>query len=291
MVLLCAVLLLSGFPARNATPILAAAPQAAQQQAPPAAQAYAQGEEYLSKKDFAHALEAYDRAIKLDPKQPEFYLEKCRALSNLQRYSEAVTACSEALRLRPNYAMALRDRGHVYINLGRNAEALADLKQAAAANPGDRDTQYHLGIAYYLSGDFQNAAVAFNGCLRDARQPNEIVECSAWLYPSLRRSGQDAAARQLLDKIQPNWPIQGATSYYYDRLLLFKGTKSEAQLAATAKKDGALSEATVDYNLGLWQMLNGNKVKAREDFQRAIASGAKNSFGYRAAEQDLKRLK
>ena len=289
MMTLLAVLLLAG-PAAGAFP--APAPQAAKaQQPPPAALAYAQGEDSLKKHDYAKALEAYNRAIQLDPKQPEFYLEKCNALSGLQRQAEAVTACSEAIRLRPQYAQALRDRGHFEINLGRYSEALADLKQAESLDKNDRGIYYHLGLAYYLTGDFKDAATAFSGCLRDSHQQSDAIECAAWLYPSLRRSGQDATAKKVLDTIQPNWPVQGHTLYYFDRLLLFKGAKNETQVAATMKNEGAISQATVGYGIGLWELLSGNKAKAREYFDKAIASGSKAAFGYRAAEQELKRMK
>ncbi|HEU5451488.1 MAG TPA: tetratricopeptide repeat protein [Terriglobales bacterium] len=265
--------------------------QAAQKQPPPAASAYSQGEDYLNKRDYAKALAAYNRAIQLDPKQPEFYMEKCRALAGLQRQAEAVSACSEAIKLRPEYALALRDRGHLEINLGKYPEALADLKKAESLDKTDRGIYYHLGLAYYLTGDFKDAASSFQGCLRDSHQPSELIECAAWLYPSLRRSGQDAMAQQLLDKVQPNWQITGNTVYYFDRLLLFKGAKNESQVAATMKNDGALSQATVGYGLGLWELLGGNQAKAKEYFDKAIASGAKASFGYRASEVELKRMK
>ena len=272
------------------SPARVAAQAAKTAQTPPAAAAYAEGEEYLKKSDYAKALAAYDRAIKADPNQPEFYLEKCRALSNLQRQPEAVPVCSEALRLRPNYVQALRDRGHLQINLGKYPAALADLKKAESLDKSDRGIYYHLGLAYYLTGDFKEAADAFNGCLRGSKQQSDIIECAAWLYPSLRRSSQDAAAKQLLDRIQPNWPVQGHAVFYFDRLMLFKGAKNEAQVAPTMSQEGALSQATVGYGIGLWQLLNGNKAKAREYFDKAVASGMKAAFGYRAAEQELKRM-
>jgi tetratricopeptide (TPR) repeat protein len=284
MLTLLALFFLGGAPA--------AVPQKpAQPQAPPAATAYSQGEDYLNKQDYAKALASYNRAIQLDPKQPEFYMEKCRALAGLQRQAEGVSACSEAIKLRPEYAMALRDRGHLQINLGKYPEALADLKKAESLDKTDRGIYYHLGLAYYLTGEFKDAATAFQGCLRDSHQPSELIECAAWLYPSLRRSGQDAAAQQVLDKVQPNWPVTGHTVYYFDRLMLFKGAKNESQVSATMKNEGALSQATVGYGVGLWQLLNGNKAKAKEYFDKAIASGAKSAFGYRAAEVELKRMK
>lgn len=273
-------------PPMTASPAI---PQASQPES--ATKAYAEGEDYLKKNDYAHALEAYNRAIAADGSVAEFHLQKCRALVGLQRHEEAIQACSEAIRLRPNYAEALRDRGHFYINLGRYAPALADLKKAESLDHADRVIYYHLGLAYYLTGDFKNAATAFQGCLKNAHDQPNTIECTAWLYPSLRRSGQDAEAKKVLASIDPNWKVQGHTLFYFDRLMLFKGAKTEQQVAPTMNSEGALSQATVGYGIGLYEMLSGNKQKARDYFQKALASGMKLAFGYRAAEQDLKRLK
>ena len=54
--------------------------------------------------------------------------------------------------------------------------------------------------------------------------------------------------------------------------------------------EGPISEATVGYSIGIWHLLNGREAKAREYFQRAVASNYTTAWGYRAAEAELKRL-
>ena len=56
------------------------------------------------------------------------------------------------------------------------------------------------------------------------------------------------------------------------RILLFKGTNTEAQVAATITPEGQISEATVGYSIGIWHLLNGREAKAREYFERSAAS-------------------
>ncbi len=82
----------------------------------------------------------------------------------------------------------LRDRGHYYLNLGRTGPGLADLVQAVALSPRDRGVYYHLGLAYYLQGDFANAATAYDGCVANSGDETSRVECQAWLLPSRLRS-------------------------------------------------------------------------------------------------------
>ena len=73
--------------------------------------------------------------------------------------------------------------------------------------------------------------------------------------------------------------MDGHPGNYLDRILLIKGTRTEAQVAATMSAEGALSEATVGYNIGLWHLLNGRKDKAREYFTRVVATGYSTGVG------------
>ena len=258
--------------------------------ATPAMQAAIEGNAYLKKNDNAKAEAAFERAVKLDPNNPEFRLLECHTLAALQKHQQAITACSEALRLRPNDENALRDRGHYHLNLGEIDPGMADLKKAQALKKDDRGTYYHLGLAYYFKGDFADAAKQWEGCLALAPDDAGKVECSAWLYPALRRAGRDADAKKLLDSITIT-SLPGHPGNYLDRLMLFKGTKTEAEVAKTMPAEGGLSESTVGYGIGLWHLLNKRPDKAREYFQKAVASKFTVSWGYRASEAELKRMK
>jgi len=264
-------------------------PQAAQTPSP-AAKALDEGAAFLKSGDNEKALAAFDRAVALDPKNADAHLQRCRALASLRRHDEAIPACTESLRLRPDSSEALRDRGHYYLNLGRIEPALADLQKALSLRRDDRGIYYHLGMACYLKGDFASAAKAYEGCLANADDDASKVECSAWLYPSLRRAGRDADARKTLDAITIT-SLPGHPGNYLDRLLLFKGLKSEEEVAKTMSAEGGLSESTVGYSIGLWHLLSGRQARAREYFEKAIASKYTVAWGYRASEAELKRLK
>jgi len=215
---------------------------------------------------------------------------KCRSLAGLRRHQDAIVACTESLRLKPDQAEVLRDRGHYHLNLGEVGPGLADLQKAESLTHRDRGVYYHLGLAYYLEGDFANAAKAYEGCVADSTDEASTVECQAWLLPSLLRAGRRDEAKKLLAGLSTD-ALAGHPGNYQDRLLLFKGTRTEAQVAATMAAEGPISEATVGYSVGLWHLLNGREAKAREYFQRAIASNYTPAWGYRASEAELARLK
>ena len=264
-----------------------------QQASPPASDArsaLADGAGFLKANDAQRALDAFERAIRLEPTNPDAYLQKCRALAGLRRHEEAIPACTESLRLKPANPDALRDRGHYYLNLGRVDLGLADLRNAESLKKNDRGIYYHLGMAYYLRGDYLEAATAYEGCVANSSDDASRVECEAWLYPSLRRSGRTEDAARLLESVRLT-SLPGHPGNYLDRLLLFKGVRTEAEVAKTATAEGAISEATVGYGIGLWNLMNGRRGPALEWFQRAVASGYTVAWGYRASEAELRRLR
>ena len=265
------------------------APRPEPQAASLAAPAIAEGAVLQQRREQDKAVAAFGRALALDPANADAYLLKCRSLGGLRRHEEAVAACTESLRLRPDQAEVLRDRGHYQLNLGRVETGLADLQRAESLTSRDRGVYYHLGLAYYLSGEFSRAAKAYEACASNSADAAGKVECEAWLLPSLLRSGRKDEAKKLLAGV-PAAPIEGHPGNYLDRLLLFKGAKTEAQVGATMTAEGPISEATVGYSIGVWHLLNGRESKAREYFQRAIASDYTTAWGYRAAEAELKRL-
>jgi len=254
-----------------------------------AQEAFAQANEYLKQQQYDKALGAFEEAIALDPKNPEFHLGRCRALAGASRHKEAIPACSESLRLRPDNAEALRDRGHYYLNRGQVEPALVDLTRAAKLAKTDRGVYYHLGVAYYLKGDFARAAAAYQSCL-DNSKGADTIECTAWLYPSLLRAGRKSDAAAVLDRVTADPGITGHPAWYLDRLLLFKGVRTEEQVAANLNSEGGLSLSSIGYSLGLWHMLNGRPQRAREYFEKAIASNFTPAWGYRCSEAELKRM-
>lgn len=253
-----------------------------------AAEFYAAGNVHFEKRANEEALAAYDQAIALDARNADFHVARCRTLARLQRHAEAIPACSEALRLKPNDPVALRWRGHFHISRREFKQAIADLTAAEKRKQDDSNIYYHLGLAQYLTGDFEAAARAFQRCLDLAKNDDDVIAAVAWLYPSLERSGKQAEARRVLARIKPQMDVK-ENGTYHDRLLLFQGVKSETEVAEGMKKD-ALARPTAGYGIGLWHLLNGRHPEARKYFELASTSEYPTAFGHIAAEAELKSL-
>ncbi|MBU7029400.1 MAG: tetratricopeptide repeat protein [Theionarchaea archaeon] len=82
------------------------------------------GLSFEKKGDFDEAIESYEEAIKLNPKNEQAWVYKGIALDNVGRYEEALDCFERAIELNPNDGLALDYKGVELAALGRYEEAL-----------------------------------------------------------------------------------------------------------------------------------------------------------------------
>jgi tetratricopeptide (TPR) repeat protein len=255
-----------------------------------ARKAFDEANALFAKTENDKALAAYDTAIALDPKQPDYHVGRCRTLARLMRHAEGIASCSNALKLDPGHAAALLERGHFLINIRQAEKAIPDLIRARQLGADASGVGYHLSLAYYVTGDFKQAADQYDHCHANARTDDNRVACTAWQYLALVRAERQADADKVLERVTPDTKVQSSAAYL-DRLLLFKGARTEEEVAAAMQKDN-LQLATVAYGLGVWHLVNGRQGRARAYFEKATAPPAQQSgFGSVAAYYELQRMK
>lgn len=82
-------------------------------------------------KKWDEALNAFDKAILLNPKNPEYFLHRGNVYDKLGNYKKAVGNYNSAVKLNPLYTEAYLNRGFAHNNLGEINKAIADIKKAA----------------------------------------------------------------------------------------------------------------------------------------------------------------
>jgi tetratricopeptide (TPR) repeat protein len=235
-----------------------------------------------------------------------------RRTAYLGRYMKAVEVFSEGVRKHPRDARMYRHRGHRYITLRCFDDAVKDLERAAQlvrgradevepdGLPNARNTPtstlktnifYHLGLAHYLKGDFARARTAFRECVKFSKNPDMLAAASHWLYMTLRRMKRDEEARRVLAAVDDEAEL--IENHDYRRLLLmYKGKTPPERLLEEAAATGArtLGYATTAYGVGAWHAYHGRPEKAAQVLLEVMSTGQRNSFGYIAAEADLRRM-
>jgi tetratricopeptide (TPR) repeat protein len=233
-----------------------------------------------------------------------------RRTAYLGRYREAASIYSIGIREHPGDPRLYRHRGHRFVTLRRFDLAIDDFERASELIEGKPDEVepdgmpnergvpvsslhfniwYHLGLAYYLEGNFEDAIRAYRECMEVSEIHDKLVATSHWLYMAQRRLGLEEEASRVLETIHGMMDII-ENQNYHDCLLMYKGEKTPEALFKDARSTGTLGLVTIGYGVANWYLYNGDKERAIRVLREIIATGAWAGFGYIAAEADLRHL-
>ncbi len=95
----------------------------------------ARGAQALSRRDYEHALQHFDRAVELCPQFAEAYNQRAIAFYLLERFDESVADADRTVVLMPTHFGAWCGLGHVHAQLGRTNWAIECYGRAIAINP------------------------------------------------------------------------------------------------------------------------------------------------------------
>ena len=246
---------------------------------------------------------------KANPNSADAIIWVGRRQAYLGQFVIAIDTYSEGIKRFPTDARFYRHRGHREITLRRFDLAIADLKKAAELVKGKPDEiepdgqpnarnlptstlqfniWYHLGLAYYLTGQNQKALDAYRECLQVSNSSDRLVSTTHWLYMTLRRLNLNDEAAKVLEPITEGMDVIENTSYY-NLVLMYKGVLPVERLLQEAQGDSAASHSVL-YGVGNWHLYNGRREPALKIFRKIVSTAQWTSFGFIAAEADLKKL-
>lgn len=244
-----------------------------------------------------------------DPDDADAIIWLGRRTAYMSEYREAIAIYSEGIAKHPDDPRMYRHRGHRYITVRQFDDAIADLERAAQLVAGTDDEVepdgmpnarniptstlhsniwYHLGLAYYLKGDFEHALRAYRECMTVSGNPDMLVATSHWLYMTLRRLGREDEAAAVLDPIDAEMDIIENDTYHV-LLLMYKGELDAETLLAEAQAADGIENATLGYGIGNWHFYNGRLEQAEGVFRSVLQGPQWAAFGYIAAEADVQR--
>lgn len=108
---------------------------------------------YIVQEDFASAETVYNTVIENNPANAKAWTRKCELFFRQQDDEQALQACSEALKIAPEWPEALQMAGMVYYTI-HNYETAVDYfdRCITAMNDQDYPASEHLEHCYYLQG-------------------------------------------------------------------------------------------------------------------------------------------
>ncbi|KCZ49245.1 hypothetical protein HY3_16070 [Hyphomonas pacifica] len=128
------------------------------------------------------------------------FLDLGAELAGAGQYQDAIAAYTEGLRLHPDSFKLRRHRAHRYLTVREVEKAHADLDEALELVNLEETPSiemkggephgsykhwiwYHLGIYYYLTQDYDSAAMAYEHCLETASSNDMLIGVVDWLCP------------------------------------------------------------------------------------------------------------
>ena len=250
---------------------------------------------------FAEAKAYYEA----NPEDVEALIWYGRRTAYLGQYAQAIAIFSKGIEKHPNEPKLYRHRGHRYISIREFDKAITDLEKAAELIQGTPNEiepdgmpnamnipvsslhgniYYHLGLAYYLVGNYEKAYEAYLKCRDSGSHYDNIVSSTHWLYMIQQRMGNPAKADSLLAPIHPDSTVIENQSYA-DLCKLYKGWIPVDSLIQQGP-GGNPSNDAVRYGVANWYLYHSDTTKAKEMMEGLLETNTFASFGYIAAEQD-----
>jgi len=96
-----------------------------------------QGNQKLSSKIYAEAIECYSKAIDLCSNNAIYYCNRAAAYSHLGEHNKAITDCEESIKLNPNYSKAYSRLGFALYSINKYSDAVQQYTKALELDPNN----------------------------------------------------------------------------------------------------------------------------------------------------------
>ena len=222
-------------------------------------------------------------------------------------FREAIRIYTEGIGKFPNDPRMYRHRGHRYISIREFDRAIQDFEKAAQLIEGTEDEiepdgmpnaqnipvstlhtniWYHLGLAYYLKHDLDNALRVYRMGIDASNNDDMLAATTHWLYMTLRLLGQDDEAKSALEPIHADMNIIENMAYH--QLCLFYKGEILLESLTNPEFSNIMNDA-VAYGLANWHFYSGQRDRAKQIYEQMLGGKVWASFGYIAGEADFVR--
>jgi predicted TPR repeat methyltransferase len=222
---------------------------------------------HLQQGAFAAAVECGERALALQPGNPEIYNLLGYAWQQQRELDKAYSRYREALRLRPDYSEALNNLGNTCMELGRPEEAQQCYEEALRIDPNFALACYNLARTLEKQDRPDETIAAYR---RTIRLAPEFAEAHNSLGYALERQGHgEAAAVSYREALRLNPRLVEAHNNL-GNVFLNQGRVEEATRSYRRALEFNPSFALAYYNLGNALNQQGKGNEAAESFRQAV---------------------
>jgi tetratricopeptide (TPR) repeat protein len=246
---------------------------------------------YASKSDPDNAVQDFDQAIRLAPADPknvnaylgrgDFYRSKGDPDRAIKDYDQAIRLAPAAIGLNPKFAPAYIGRGDAYQNKGDPDRAIQDYDRAIKLDPTNGDAYVGRGDAYESKDDPDRAIQDYHQAIQ--LKLKDDIYSAIWRHLARERAGENGAA-----ELEANEARLKSKDWPYPVIELYLGRRSPAEVLSIASNPDENCDA--QFYTGEWHLLHGDRAAAATGLQAAAAICPSDTFEYKGALAELKRL-
>lgn len=177
------------------------------------------GEGFRSQKKYILAISQYDQAIKLDPKQPDFYFAKGMCHFLLNEHLDGINAMEKVIALKPDYEAAYTALIKGYETVGNTDKIVATIsKLASVETDQNKKMGYYNQIVQALvkQRQYAKAIPHINAALAAEPANFDMKQAEAQAYNGM---GNYKKAIEVLTAFQPTFSkldAEKAAAFYYE---------------------------------------------------------------------------
>jgi tetratricopeptide (TPR) repeat protein len=186
------------------------------------------------------ALQAYQRAIKVDPSRVDHYEDLISLLLYLHKTNDALALVNHAIEIAPNDARPWVWKGNVSVRTNAPQDAMESYRHAAKLDSSNADAILGVAVVHFIAGQSDAAIAEYKAGM--ARFPNDArfyIGCAEMLMASpdsLKLQTQAASLLQKAVKLAP----QSAEAHYQLGQLAMQQSRlkdAEAELSLSLQSD------------------------------------------------------
>ncbi|KJC51103.1 hypothetical protein UP09_03435 [Bradyrhizobium sp. LTSP885] len=229
--------------------------------------------------NYRGSIDDFNAAIAIDPRMMMTYSSRGISWKLLGDFERAASDQAKASALSPRFASAHAELGVVYLCKHDLDNAVRSLTTAISLAPNEPNHLKQRGFAFFCQGNFKAAIV-------DLQQAYDIAnDAYALLFLHLARVKTNANASAALETDASqlrtwHWP-SAVVGLFLERL------SADATIAAAGTPDEL---AEVQFYLGQWHLIHGDRAEARKALQAAIQACPPWFTEHTAALAELQRL-
>lgn len=229
-------------------------------------------------------MQVYEELLKVDPNDHETYLALASLHSRRQEYDKTIALLRKATEVAPDSAKPriIGEIGITYDLMGKGDEAMKTYQEALKMSPGNKDLLFNLGRLYFMRDDYANAVKQFTEVWKSNPEDFEV---NYQVGASYLKIGEriDKKAREIEEellsaKTAPK-AVKNAKTVRIDSLRQVAGENFKAALPYLLRAVIIKPDQPSAWNnLGVGYMRNGQTENSREAFNIADSTEAQDKL-------------